>query len=113
MPGKTISAYTDDETVKRIEAIAVQEQRKKAQVAGMALKFFAALPDEARAAWVQLSSGSPTQVTAIAQDIGRVLLQAQYDLAHQNVLSEMQVEGLGELKTENEILDLAVALTSK
>jgi hypothetical protein len=97
MIGKTISAYIDVETAQRIEAIAVLEQRKKAQVAGMALKFFAALPDEARAAWIQLSSGSPSQ----------------YDLVHQQVLAEMQVEGLGNLATEDDILDVAVSLTQQ
>jgi hypothetical protein len=111
MPGKTISAYTDAETLSRIEAIAIQEQRKKAQVAGMALKFFAALPDEARAAWLQITSRNPAQMNAIAQEISRVLLQAQFDLAHQQVLAEIQPLGLGTLDSEDEILDLAVSLT--
>lgn len=111
MPGKTISAYTDDETVKRIEAIAVQEQRKKAQVAGMALKFFAALPDEARAAWVQITSVNPGVMDGIAQKITRILLQAQHDLAQQRVLAEMQTPDLRNRETEDDILAAAVDLT--
>ncbi|MEB3336103.1 MAG: hypothetical protein VKJ46_01480 [Leptolyngbyaceae bacterium] len=113
MPGKTISAYTDAETVKRIEAIAVQEQRKKAQVAGMALQFFAALPDEARAAWLQMTAGNPAEREAIAQEITRVLLQAQSDLAHRRILAEMQTQALGALDTEDEILEVAVSLTRR
>ena len=112
MTGKTISAYTDAETAYRIESIAQREHRKKAQIAGTAVKFFVGLPEEARTAWRHIEAlGTPDEIEQISQDIARTLLHAQYAMAHKQVVQELNTETLGTLKTEDEILDAAVSLT--
>jgi hypothetical protein len=112
MAGKTISAYTDAETAHRIESIALREHRKKAQIAGTALKFFVGLPEEARTAWRQIEAlGTPDEIARISQDIARTLLHAQYAIAHKQVVQELNTEHLGKLETEDELLDAAIALT--
>lgn len=112
MTGKTISAYTDAETAQRIEGIAKREHRKKAQIAGAALKFFVNLPEEARTAWRQIEAlGSPEEIERISQDIARTLLHAQYEMAHKQVVQEMTTEHLGCLETEDDLLTTAVSLT--
>ena len=112
MAGKTISAYTDAQTANRIELIAQREHRKKAQIAGTAVKFFVGLPEEARAAWRQIEAlGTPEEIEQISQDIARTLLHAQYAMAHKQVVQELKTEPLGILETEDEFLDTAVTLT--
>ncbi len=112
MAGKTISAYTDAQTANRIELIAQREHRKKAQIAGTAVKFFVGLPEEARAAWRQIEAlGTPEEIEQISQDIARTLLHVQYAMAHKQVVQELKTEHLGILETEDEFLDTAVTLT--
>jgi hypothetical protein len=112
MAGKTISAYTDAETAHQIESIALREHRKKAQIAGAALKFFVGLPEEARTAWRQIEAlGTPEEIERISQDIARTLLHAQYAMAHKQVVQELNTEALGSLETEDEFLDAALSLT--
>lgn len=112
MAGKTISAYTDTDTAARIESIAKREDRRKAQVAGMALKLFSVLPDEARTAWRQIETlGSPAEVEHTIAELTRTLLDAQYAIAHKQVVQELNTDNLGALDTEDEILAAAVSLT--
>jgi predicted transcriptional regulator len=112
MMGKTISAYTDADTANRIEWIATREHRKKAQIAGSAVKLFVNLPEEARTAWRQIEAlGTPAEIEQISQDIARALLHAQYAMAHKQVIQEMTTEHLGSLETEDDLLNAAVSLT--
>jgi predicted transcriptional regulator len=112
MTGKTISAYTDAETAHRIESIALREHRKKAQIAGTALKFFVGLPEEARTAWRHIEAlGTPAEIEQISQEIARTLLHAEYAIARKQVVRELNTEALGSLETEDELLDAAVSLT--
>lgn len=112
MTGKTISAYTDTDTATRIEWIATREHRKKAQIAGSAVKLFVNLPEEARTAWRQIEAlGTPDEIERISQDIARALLHAQYAMAQKQVIQEMTTEHLGALETEDDLLSIAVALT--
>jgi predicted transcriptional regulator len=113
MTGKTISAYTDAETANRIESIAKREHRKKAQIAGSAVKFFVNLPEEARTAWRQIEAlGTPAEIERISQEIARTLLHAQYEMAHKQVVQEMTTEHLGALDREDDLLNAAISLTS-
>jgi predicted transcriptional regulator len=112
MAGKTISAYTDNATAERIELIAQREQRRKAQIAGTAVKFFVGLSDEARAAWLQIEAlGSAVEIEKLKQDIARTILDAQYQMVHRQIMDEIQTAHLGTLNTEDEILETAVNLT--
>lgn len=112
MAGKTISAYTDIATAERIELIAQREHRRKAQIAGAAVKFFVGLSDEARAAWLQIEAlGSSVEVEKLRQDIARTIVDAQYQMAHRQVIEEIQTAHLGTLKTEDEILETVMNLT--
>ncbi len=113
MAGKTISAYTDLDTAQRFEWIARREQRRKAQIAGAALKLFVNLPEPARAAWHQLEAlGSSEDLDRLGQEIARVLLHAQYEMAQHQLLSQMKPTSGYNLETEDDCLDAAVSLTS-
>jgi hypothetical protein len=112
MAGKTISAYTDLETAERFAWIAKREQRKKSQLAGSAVKLFVNLPEQARTAWNQLEAlGTSDELTKMSQEITRVLLHAQYEMAKRQLLEEMKPNSLGRLETEDELLDAAVSIT--
>ncbi|MGB7414832.1 MAG: hypothetical protein WA902_11550 [Thermosynechococcaceae cyanobacterium] len=112
MAGKTISAYTDIDTADRIESIAKRDDLRKAQIAGMALKLFSVLPDEARTAWRKIETfGSPADLEQAIADITRILLNAQSAIATQQVAQEINTESLKALETEDDILASALALT--
>jgi hypothetical protein len=113
MAGKTISAYTDSETASRVAYIAKLEHRPPAQIAGMALKLFVGLSSEARAALCQIQAlGNDGDLEEVMGEITRTLLLAQYKIAHRQVIEQMQVDKLGQLETEDEILSAAVTMTS-
>jgi hypothetical protein len=111
MAGKTISAYTDTETASRVSYIAKLEHRPTSQIAGMALKFFAYLPAEARAALWQLEGMGSNADFEVSREITRILLHVQYKVAHRQIMDHMQFENLDQLETEDDILEAAVALT--
>ena len=112
MAGRTISAYTDTETADRIESIAKRENRRKAQIAGTALKLFSILPDEARTAWRQIETfGSSTDIEHTVAEITRALIDAQDAIAHQQVIRELSPQHLDTVETEDDRLATAVSLT--
>lgn len=112
MPGKTISAYTDENTANSVAQIARLEQRKPSQIAGMALKLFVKLPPEARTALWQIEAlGSADEFESAMQEIARSLLNAQYKVAHRQVVEQLKVEDLEQIDTEDDILSMATDLT--
>lgn len=112
MAGKTILAYTDSETAFRVGAIAKIEQRTQAQIGGMALKLFVSLPKEAREALWQIEAmGNGQDWESLMNEVTRTVLNVQYRLASQQVIEEMKVEKLGDLDSEDEILEAAVNLS--
>ncbi len=113
MAGKTISAYTDSETASRVGTIAKLEQRTQAQIGGMALKLFVSLPKEAREALWQIETmGNGQDWESLMNEVTRTVLNFQYRLASQQVIEQMNIEKLGDLDSEDEILQAAVNLTS-
>jgi hypothetical protein len=113
MSGKTISAYTDETTAKRINSIAKQEHRKTAAVAGTALKLYAELSSEARGAWWQIQAvGTSEDLEDIRREMTRALLNVKYKLAHRQVMEQMKSEHLDRLETEDDILSAAIDLTN-
>ena len=112
MAGKTISAYTDSETASRVGTIAKLEQRTQAQIGGMALKLFVSLPKEAREALWQIETmGNGQDWESLMNEVTRTVLNFQYRLASQQVIEQMNIEKLGDLDSEDEILQAAVNLT--
>lgn len=113
MAGKTISAYTDSDTAESVAYLAKIEQRTPAQIAGMALKFFVSLPAPARTAWYQINAlGEQCDREKVAREIARTLLNAQYDIAQKQVISQIEVGQKHSLESEDDILSAAVRLTS-
>ena len=113
MAGKTISAYTDSDTAKSVAYLAKIEQRTPAQIAGMALKFFVSLPAPARTAWYQINAlGEQCDRARVAREIARTLLNAQYEIARLQVVSQIEVDPKHTLESEDEILSTAVRLTN-
>lgn len=112
MAGKTISAYTDAHTAESVAYLAKTEHRTPAQIAGMALKFFVNLPPAARNAWCQIDAlGDDHDRQRLADEITRTLLNLQYDLAHKQLVSQIDIDSL-ELESEDDFLAAAVQLTT-
>ena len=112
MPGVTVSAHISPETVSRLDAIAKAERRNRSQVVSMALDLFVELPPSAREAWLKLSNtNSQQQMKVVMDKIARTIIDAQYQIAHAQVIAEMQIEHLEPLTTEDDILSAAVSMT--
>lgn len=113
MAGKTISAYTDSHTADSVAYLAKIEHRTPAQIAGMALKFFVSLPAPARTAWCQIDAlGNREDREKVAREIARTLLNAQYEIARKQVVSQIEVEPKPTLESEDDILSAAIRLTT-
>jgi hypothetical protein len=63
-------------------------------------------------AWLKISTtGSEQQLKTLMDKMARTIIDAQYQAAHAKVMTEMQIEHLEPLGTEEEILAAAVNLT--
>jgi hypothetical protein len=114
MSGVTVSAHTSKEIVDRLDTIAKAERRNRSQVVGMALDLFVGLPPSVREAWLKISTtGSEQQLKTLMDKMARTIIEAQYQAVHAQVMAEMQIEHLEPLSTEDEILVVAVNVSSK
>ena len=113
MSGKTISAYTDKQTADLVESLAKIEQRSPSQIMAIALKFFVKLPISAREAWYQIEAiGDEGDRERAIEKITQALLRERYEICQKAVVEEMNVDSLGSLETEDDILAAATELTS-
>ncbi|HEX6748229.1 MAG TPA: hypothetical protein VF092_13115 [Longimicrobium sp.] len=114
MPGKTISAYTDEETAKLVEHIALVEQRKPSQIAAAALAFYVRLPIEAHAALRRLEAlAAPEHLTLMRREVTRAISDASFDAAMDSMAPAINERYGDRLQTEEEILAEAVRLTAE
>lgn len=116
MAGKTVSAYADEETARRVEHAARVEQRPVSQIASAALAFYARLPAEAHAALRAIEAqGGSAALDRAARAVARRLLDAQFEAAARGAAAAIPDEalaGLGALDTEDAVVTAAVALTA-
>lgn len=110
MAARTISAYADAETASVIERIAQSEDRSPAQIAAAALRFYVRLPAEAHAAFRRIEKlGTEQDMDALAREISRKTLDAEWEVAHRQLIVEMKA---GDVPGgEDEVLAEAVRLT--
>jgi predicted transcriptional regulator len=114
MSGVTVSAHTSKEIVERLDEIAKAERRNRSQVVGMALDLFVELPPAVREAWLKISTtGSEEQMKSLMDKITRSIIDAQYQIAHTQVVKTMQIEHLEPLATEDDLLTAAVSITKQ
>ena len=112
MAGKTISAYTDKQTADLVERLAEIEQRTPSQIMAIALKFFVKLPISAREAWYQIEAiGDEANRERAVALITQALIEERYSLMQNKVVEEMTIDSIGELETEDDILNAAIKLT--
>ena len=113
MAGKTVSAYTDEETARLIDHVARTEGRTSSQIAAAALALYVRLPAEAHAALRQIYAlGSPEDLAEVTRRMSRLVLNSQFEIAQRAVVEAMRVEDPERLETEDDILAEAVRLTS-
>ena len=111
MAGKTISAYTDEETAKLAEQIARVERRKVSQIAAEALSLYVRLPREAHATLRELEAdGDPAQFVAMVQQVTRAIIRSAYD-ASLGRIADAANAAYGEM-SEEEIEAESVRITS-
>lgn len=110
MAGRTVSAYADEETARVIERLAAFEDRSPAQIAAAALRFYVRLPAEAHAAFRRLEKlGNEQDLSALAREIARKTLDAEWEVAHRQLIREINPPSQPD--DEEAILAEAVRLT--
>jgi hypothetical protein len=113
MAGKSISAWVDDRTARGVELLAKVEARAPAHVVTAALKFYLALPEEARSAIRKIDAlGTEEEARWAMRKVARALLEAQYEIAAEHAAVQLRAASLGPLGTEAEI-DAAVVRVTK
>lgn len=111
MSGKTISAYADDMTAARVASMAKTEDRSPAQIAAAALRLYVGLPAEARQALRQIEAmDRPDTLNQTQRAIARVLIDQRYELAHQEMMTQMPAATDA---TEEALQTEAIRLTAK
>ena len=113
MPGKTISAYTDEETAKLVADLARSESRKPSQIAAEAIALYVRLPTQVHASLRHVQgSGEPGHLNLMLREVSRAIVNASYDLVMDEMAPHMrELYGDG-LQTEAEIDAEAVRLTA-
>lgn len=110
MAARTISAYADEDTARAVERIAQLDGRSPAQIAAAALRFYVHLPTEAHAALRQVEKqGTAEDIDALAREITRTALDAEWKVAHSQIVAAMPPDSA--LADEGAILAAAVRLT--
>jgi hypothetical protein len=93
MPGKSISAYVDDETAAAVDQITTMTGVKKANFGGRALKFYAGLSEDARRALTGIeSAGTPQDRQFVMREVTRVLAIAHLKIIQRKVVAEMRAD---------------------
>lgn len=81
MAGRTVSAYVSDDVAESVALEAKREERSPGQVAALALRFFMALPRDARASMVALDNlGTPDERRRAFNEVARTLNAAEFDM---------------------------------
>lgn len=81
MAGKTVSAYVSDDIAESVTLEARREERSPGQIAALALRFFMALPRDARASMVALDNlGTADERRRAFNEVARVLNGAEFDM---------------------------------
>jgi len=112
MSGRTVSAYADETTARRIAQLAKVEDRSPAQIAAAALRLYVILPTEAHQAFRQIEAmESSAVIDSVQRAMTRVLIDGVYDAARRRAVAQMHVSG-GDDDSEEAILAHAVRLTS-
>ena len=113
MPGKTISAYTDEQTARLVGDLARTEKRTPSQIAAEAIAFYVRLPREAHSSLRELEGeGDPAHLALLVRRVTRAIIRAGYDASLERVASEAREIHGDTIESEDAILAEAVRLTS-
>jgi len=97
MAGRSISAYIDDETAASLDEITRATGVKKANFSGRAIKFYAALSEEARRALAGIDNlGQPQDRQFVAREVTRVLALAHMRILQRKMAASLKPEMLGD-----------------
>lgn len=114
MAGKTVSAYADQDTARRVAHAARVAARPVSQIASAALAFYARLPGEAHDALRRIEAlGGPGALDRVARAVARQIIDAEHDLAEYRAataIPDAVLTALGTLDSEADILATAARL---
>lgn len=104
MPGKTISAYTDEETAQLVAELARVEHRKPSQIAAEAIALYVRLSTQVHASLRHVrGSSEPGRLDLVLREVSRAIVNASYDLVMDEMAPHMRDLYGGGLQTEEEI----------
>lgn len=111
MPGKTISAYTDEETARLVGALAKSERRTPSQIAAEAIALYVRLPREAHATLREMDD-DPAQRSLMLREVTRAIIRAAWDAGIERSAPAIREIYGDSLQAEEDIEAEAVRLTS-
>jgi hypothetical protein len=112
MPGRTISAFADEETASLVEQLALLEGRTPSQIAASALALYVRLPAEAHASlrYVQ-AFGTADELARMTREVARAMVDAEYGISRRKALDAMQVDADADGSEEDLLAQAVRAVT--
>ena len=115
---RTLSGAATEELCGRVDRVAELEARSPSQVVVSAADLYTRLPAEAHIALRRIESlGGEAELQRTLVDMGRYILDRQFDTARSAVAARMDVgmdvDALGVLESDNEFLSAASAVIAR
>jgi len=111
---RTISGSAPVALADRVQEVAKIEDRTPSQVVVAAVDLYTRLPAEAHIALRRIESlGGEAELERILVDLGRQILDRQFEAARRAVAASMQVDDLDELQSDEDFLNAASAAVAR
>ncbi|MGI8547884.1 MAG: hypothetical protein ACR2M1_11195 [Gemmatimonadaceae bacterium] len=111
---RTLSCAATEELCGRVDKVAELEARSPSQVVVSAADLYTRLPVEAHIALRRIESlGGEAELQRTVVDMGRYILDRQFDAARSAVAATMDVDALSALESDDEFLSAASAVIAK
>lgn len=113
-PTQTISGSAPKALADRVQEVAKIEDRTTSQVVVSAVELYTRLPPEAHIALRRIERlGGATELERVLVDLGRQILDRQFDAARAAVAASMRVDDLDELESDDDFLNAASAVVAR
>jgi hypothetical protein len=107
---RTISGSAPEELADRVQEVARIEDRTPSQVVVSAVDLYTRLPTEAHIALRRIQAlGGETALERVLVDLGRQILDRQFEAARHAVAASITVNDLDRLESDDEFLAAAAA----
>lgn len=105
---RTISGSAPQSVADRVQRVAAIEDRSPSQIVVSAVDLYTRLPAEAHLALRRIESlGGEAQLERVLVELGRHILDREFDAARSAVAATLRVDALGQMESDKDFLSAA------